>query len=134
MSRLSVKIRILALSLFTIVGLLAIGAAFFWSQNELNTAFARMSDSATLAEQVAGLSQTGGDLRAIEKRYLSTPSSGDFQAFDAKLAESGQMLARIADNPAASAYTAELADLKDTLEGTKGAFEMLDAVQQKNWL
>ncbi|MFC6654060.1 methyl-accepting chemotaxis protein [Roseibium salinum] len=131
MSRLSVKIRILALSLFTIVGLLAIGAAFFWSQNELNTAFARMSDSATLAEQVAGLSQTGGDLRAIEKRYLSTPSSGDFQAFDAKLAESGQMLARIADNPAASAYTAELADLKDTLEGTKGAFEMLDAVQQK---
>ncbi len=130
-ANLSVKARILALSLFTIVGLLAIGGVFFWSQGELNSAFARMSSSSTLAGQVSTLSESAAALRSIEERYHSTPSVETFQSFNAKLEEASAVLETIATNPAAAAYASEIADVKDTLEGTRGAFEMLDTAQQK---
>jgi len=119
------------LSLFTIVGLLAIGGVFFWSQGELNSAFARMSGSSTLAEQVGSLSEAGANLRSIEEHYLSAPSSESFGAFTAALEKANGILNDIENNPAAAAYSVEVADVRDTLSGTKGAFEMLDAVQQK---
>jgi|GEM_PF-231770 len=131
LSGLSVKVRILSLSLFTIVGLLAIGAVFFWSQNELNAAFARMGDSATLAEQVASLSQAGTALRTVEERYRNKPSAEGFQVFGTKLGEAEALLAGVSANPVAAAYAAEVVDVKDTLQGTRGAFEMLDTAQQK---
>ncbi|MES0883552.1 methyl-accepting chemotaxis protein [Roseibium sp. SCP14] len=117
--------------MFTIVGLLAIGGVFFWSQSELNSAFARMGDSSMLAEKVASLSETAATLRAVEKRYLSAPSSESFNTFGENLGEANEILATIAANSSAAAYQAEIADVKDTLEGTQGAFEMLDSVQQK---
>ncbi|MCK7612511.1 methyl-accepting chemotaxis protein [Roseibium sediminicola] len=119
------------MSLFTIVGLLAIGGVFFWSQGELNSAFARMSGSSTLAEQVGSLSEAGGKLRTIEEHYLSAPSSESFATFAAELETANGILNEVETNPAAAAYSAEIADVRDTLAGTKGAFEMLDAVQQK---
>ncbi len=131
LSKLSVKVRILALSLFTIVGLLAIGGVFFWSQNELNTAFARMGDSATLAEQVGGLSEAATALRTIEEQYHAAPSAEGFQAFTTRLDDAHGMLAKVAGNPVAAPYAAIITDVKDTLEGTKGAFESLDGIQQK---
>ena len=131
LSSLSVKVRILALSLFTIVGLLTIGGVFFWSQGELNAAFSRMSSSAMLAEQVGNLSETAASLRSIEEQYLSAPSADRFKAFGDKLAQADKIIADIATNPAAAAYSDEVADVKDTLEGAKGAFDMLDAAQQK---
>jgi methyl-accepting chemotaxis protein len=131
LAKLTVKIRILTLSLFTIIGLLAIGGVFFWSQSELNSAFTRMNDSSVLAEQVGELSETAASLRHIEKQYLSAPSSERYQAFGATLEQAQLILVKVADNPAASNYSAEVLDVKDTLEGTFGAFEMLDAAQQK---
>lgn len=128
---LSVKVRILALSLFTIVGLLAIGGVFFWSQGELNSAFARMSGSSTLAEQVGSLSEAGASLRSIEERYISAPSTANFTAFAAELEKANAILDKVAENPAAQAYSVEIADVRDTLSGTMGAFEMLDGVQQQ---
>ncbi|PVB61587.1 methyl-accepting chemotaxis protein [Labrenzia sp. 011] len=131
LSGLSVKVRILSLSLFTIVGLLAIGAVFFWSQNEVNTAFARMGESATLADQVANLSDVGASLLSIEKHYLIAPTSGGVEAFEARLGQAGQVLEDLSANPVAAVHSDRIADVKDTLEGTGGAFERLDAVQQK---
>jgi len=131
LSNLSVKIRILTLSLFTIVGLLAIGGVFFWSQGELNSAFARMSDSSTLAEQVGSLSEAGASLRSIEEHYVSAPSAESFSEFASELEKANGILSRVEANPAAAAYAAEVADVRDTLSGAKGAFEMLDTVQQK---
>lgn len=131
LSRLSVKVRIMALSLFTIVGLLAIGAVFFWNQSELDTAFSRMSDSSLLAEEVAELSESGTALRVIEERYIGHPSAEKFQAFNEELDRAKQIIAKVSTNPTAAPYAPQVADVKDTLEGTMGAFEMLDAVQQK---
>jgi methyl-accepting chemotaxis protein len=131
LSNLSVKVRILTLSLFTIVGLLAIGGVFFWSQGELNSAFSRMSSSSMLAEQVGTLSEAASSLRSIEEQYLSAPSADRFQAFGAKLAHAKEVIEGIASNPAAAAYSDKVADVKDTLEGSEGAFEMLDVAQQK---
>lgn len=131
LAKLTVKVRILTLSLFTIVGLLAIGGVFFWSQGELNSAFNRMNDSSILAEQVGELSENAAALRHIEKRYLSKPSSEGYQAFGTTLEQSSAILAKISENPSASDYSAVMLDVKDTLEGTFGAFEMLDAAQQK---
>ena len=131
LSKLSVKVRVLALSLFTIIGLVAIGGVFFWSQNELNSAFARMGDSSMLAENVAKLSETAADLRAIENRYQNAPSSESFNAFGEKMRTANETLATVSSNPSAAAYSAQIADVRDTLNGTQSAFEMLDAVQQK---
>ncbi len=131
LSKLSVRIRILALSLFTIVGLLAIGGVFFWSQGELNSAFARMGDSASLAEEVGELSETAATLRTLEAQYRTHPSEERFMAFGAKLEDAGVELTAISANPVAAAYSATISDVKDTLEGTKGAFGMLDGVQRK---
>ncbi|ASP34771.1 methyl-accepting chemotaxis protein [Labrenzia sp. VG12] len=130
-ANLSVKVRILALSLFTIVGLLAIGGVFFWSQGELNSAFARMSGSSSLAEQVGALSEAGGKLRTLEEHYVSAPSASTFNGFSVELESANAILDRIETNPAAAAYATEISDVRDTLNGTMGAFEMLDAVQQK---
>jgi len=131
LSKLSVKVRVLALSLFTVVGLLAIGGVFFWSQNELNSAFSRMSESSLLAEEVANLSETAAKLQVIEKQYLSAPSSENYQLFDTLLESAKTQLLVIEENPSAETYQTELADVRDTLEGAHGSFEMLDAVQQK---
>ena len=131
LSKLSVKVRVLALSLFTIVGLLAVGGVFFWSQNELNTAFSRMAESSRLAEEVAGLSETASALQVIEKQYLGTPSLEGYQSFLATLQRASALLGTIEANPSAGTYQTEIADVRDTLEGTNGAFEMLDALQQR---
>jgi len=128
---LSVKVRILALSLFTIVGLLAIGGVFFWSQGELNSAFARMSGSSTLAEQVGSLSEAGASLRSIEEHYISAPSAESFSAFTAELEKANALIAKIADNPAAAAYSSDVEAVRTTFNETMGAFQALDAVQQK---
>ncbi|MBO6892005.1 MAG: HAMP domain-containing protein [Roseibium sp.] len=131
LARLTVKVRILTLSLFTIVGLLAIGAVFFWSQGELNSAFTRMNDSSTLAEQVAELSEAASALRTIEKQYLSAPSSERYQAFGATLEQASAAVSKLVANGAATDHAARVNDVKDTLEGTFGAFELLDQAQQK---
>jgi len=127
--RLSVRIRILSLSLFTIVGLLAIGAVFFWSQNEVNAAFARMGSSSVLSEQVASLSEVAARLEAAEKHYIGAPSADGFSVFSAGLAEANAVLARIDDTPAAAGYAADLTGLEETLSALMKAFGALDTVQ-----
>ncbi|WP_428574999.1 methyl-accepting chemotaxis protein [Roseibium sp.] len=129
-ANLSVKVRILALSLFTVVGLLAIGGVFFWSQGELNSAFARMSGSSSLAEQVGALSEAGGKLRTLEERYLASPSAESFNEFSEGLVAANTILDSIEANPAAAAYKVKIDDVRETLNDTKGAFADLDAVQQ----
>ncbi|MBO6932981.1 MAG: methyl-accepting chemotaxis protein, partial [Roseibium sp.] len=108
LARLTVKVRILTLSLFTIVGLLAIGAVFFWSQGELNSAFTRMNDSSTLAEQVAELSEAASALRTIEKQYLSAPSSERYQAFGATLEQASAAVSKLVANGAATDHAARV--------------------------
>ncbi|MEP3045708.1 MAG: methyl-accepting chemotaxis protein [Roseibium sp.] len=119
------------LSLFTIVGLLAIGGVFFWSQNELNSAFLRMGDSSMLAEEVAGLSEAAAKLQNIEKQYLTKPSAETFQKFGTEVVRTNDILGLISANPIAATYVTEIADVKDTLEGAGGSFEMLNSVQQQ---
>lgn len=131
LSSLSVKIRVQALSLVTVVGLAAIGGVFFWSQGELDTAFERMGDSAGLAEEVAALAQKASNLQAIEKSYLAGPTSDSYQLFDAELSAAKQTMAAIESNASAAGSAAQVADLKDTLNGVGGAFEMLNVTQQK---
>ncbi|WP_208977913.1 HAMP domain-containing methyl-accepting chemotaxis protein [Labrenzia sp. 011] len=97
----------------------------------MNTAFARMGESATLADQVANLSDVGASLLSIEKHYLIAPTSGGVEAFEARLGQAGQVLEDLSANPVAAVHSDRIADVKDTLEGTGGAFERLDAVQQK---
>ncbi|GAA0786267.1 methyl-accepting chemotaxis protein [Roseibium denhamense] len=131
LSRLSVRVRIQTLSLLTIIGLVVIGGVFFWSQDSLNTAFQRMSESAKLSEDVGRLSNMTAQLESIEKGYMAEPSSDLFQQFSAVLGEAIATANAVAENPVAANYSAEISDISDTLSGTTGAFEMLDTVQQK---
>ncbi len=131
LSKLSVKVRILALSLFTIAGLLAVGGVYFWSQNELNTAFSRMGESSRLTEEVASLSQMASGLQVVEKQYLGSPSSESYQSFLATLQSATILLTKIQENPSAGTYQTEISDVRGTLEGANEAFETLDALQQR---
>jgi methyl-accepting chemotaxis protein len=131
LSKLSVKVRVMALSLVTVVGLVIIGGVYFWSQGELNSAFSRMNQSADLAEEVAALSETAARLQIIENQYFAAPSAEAFQRFSAEMTVATDLVAKLENNPAAASYAAQVADVKDTLEGTSGAFEMLDSVRQQ---
>lgn len=131
LSKLSVKVRVLALSLFTIVGLLAVTGVFFWSQNELNTAFSRMGESSRLAEEVAGLSETASELQVTEKQYLVAPSQAGFQSFQATLQQASSQLAEIEQNPAAGPHLSDVVSVREKLDEANGAFETLDGLQQQ---
>lgn len=131
LSKLSVKVRVMALSLVTVVGLVIIGGVYFWSQGELNSAFSRMNQSADLAEEVAALSETAARLQIIENQYFAAPSAEAFQRFSAEMVTAIELVTKLENNLAAASYTAQVADVKDTLEGTSGAFEMLDSVRQQ---
>lgn len=131
LSKLSVKVRVLALSLFTIVGLLAVGGVFFWSQNELNTAFSRMGESSRLAEEVAALSETAADLRVVEKQYLGAPSQEGYQSFQTALQEASSQLAAIEQNPAAGPHLSDVVNVREKLAEANGTFETLDGLQQQ---
>lgn len=131
LSKLSVKVRVMALSMITVVGLLVIGSVYFWSQGEINTAFTRMSQSSSLAEGVASLAKTAGTLEVIENRYLAVPSASVFESFSAELARAMENVASLENNSAAANYSAEIGDVKDTLEATGGAFATLNTVRHQ---
>lgn len=126
---LSVKVRILSLSAFTAIGLMVIGAVFWWSQSELAGSFKSLEASAELAQDVADLSEKASTMRTIEKQYIGAPSAQAFSDFVDTLTAAESILADIAQQPAAAGLSAQIADVKDTLEGTRGAFQMLDSVQ-----
>ncbi|MEO9527305.1 HAMP domain-containing methyl-accepting chemotaxis protein [Roseibium sp.] len=131
LSGLPVRVRILSLSLFTIVGLLAIGAVFFWSQKEVDTAFARMGGSSLLTEQVGKLSEAAVGLRTQEKHYISAPSATSLAVFSEAMSRAHAILVEIAENPAAADHEAEVADVGAVLAEAMEAFRALDAIQQK---
>lgn len=70
---LSVKLKILSLSLLTAIGMLSIGGVFWWSQNEVAGAFNKLDQSAGLARSVADLSDIANGMRNIGKGYLARP-------------------------------------------------------------
>ncbi|MTI42872.1 methyl-accepting chemotaxis protein [Roseibium hamelinense] len=128
---LSVKVRILSLTIITAVGLLTIGGVFWWSQTAIETAFSQLDQSAGLSREVSDLSQSAGEMRYIEKGYLAIPSENAHKQFNKALSTSKVVIDQIADQPVAQALSAQIADVRDTLEGTSGAFEMLNSVQQE---
>ncbi len=127
--KLSVKLKILSLSLLTAVGLLSIGGVFWWSQKEVAIAFDRLDQSAGLARSVADLSDIANGMRNIGKGYLARPSESDHEHFEAKLVAAHAVLDEISSKPMAKAFSTEIADVRDTLEGASGAFNTLNTVQ-----
>ncbi|GAB4516950.1 MAG: HAMP domain-containing methyl-accepting chemotaxis protein [Roseibium sp.] len=103
---------------------------FFWSQNEVNAAFARMAESSELGEQVAALSEAAARLEAGEKHYVSAPSAEGFEAFSAGLAEVDALLAGIDRTPATAAYTSDPGGLQEAFSNVAMAFGALDSVQR----
>ncbi|MEJ8475761.1 methyl-accepting chemotaxis protein [Roseibium algae] len=130
-SSLSVKARILSLSGLTVVGLLAIGAIFFWSQEQVAAAFARFEASANLSQKMSGLIEQGGVMRSIENGYLASPSEEALPEFLIVLSNARTIVDEISVNREAMGLDAEIADVLDTFDGTSGAFEMLDGIQSK---
>jgi len=131
LSRLSVKVRVMALSLVTVVGLLIIGGVYFWSRAEVNSAFDGMKQSAILAGEISALSDTARSLQAIEKGYLAAPSVSGSAAFSNEMAKAKENVGRLETNPAAAAYASDIGAVKTTLDEVSGAFASLDAVRQK---
>ena len=127
---LSVKLKILSLSLLTAVGLLAIGGVFGWSQKEVAGAFDRLDQSAGLARSVADLSDIANGMRNIGKGYLAHPDEMDHQRFDAKLIDAHEVLDEISSQPVAEAFSAEITAVRETLDGAAAAFTDLSTVQK----
>ncbi|GGB61582.1 chemotaxis protein [Roseibium aquae] len=131
LGNLTVRARILCLSVLTAFGLIVMGLVFWWSQNAVGTAFRSFEASAMMAHDVADLTARANDMRVIEKAYLSRPGADLFAEFNSTLANAKEVLAEIGQKPAAAGLSAEIADVRDTLEGTQGAFEMLDTLQNR---
>jgi len=128
---LSVKMRILALSFVTIFGLVAIGGVFFWSQAQLNDAFARMTESSELADTVSDLLKTTTSLQQIERDYLVTPSDAAVQIFTERLSQVRHILALVASQKAAVGQVQNVFDLEENLRTIEATFAGLDKVQRQ---
>ncbi|WP_139051977.1 methyl-accepting chemotaxis protein [Roseibium sp. TrichSKD4] len=128
---LSVKMRILALSFVTIFGLVAIGGVFFWSQAQLNDAFARMTESSELADTVSDLLKTTTSLQQIERDYLVTPSDAAVQSFTERLSQVRHNLALVASQKAAVGQGQNVSDLEENLRTIEATFTGLDEVQRQ---
>lgn len=128
---LSVKMRILALSFVTIFGLVAIGGVFFWSQAQLNDAFARMTESSELADTVSDLLKKTTSLQQIERDYLVTPSEMAVQSFTERLGQVRQNLALVGSQKAAVGQGQNVSDLEENLRIIEATFAGLDEVQRQ---
>ncbi|MHA7776161.1 methyl-accepting chemotaxis protein [Roseibium sp. M-1] len=124
------KLKILSLSLLTAVGLLAIGGVFGWSQKEVAGAFDRLDQSAELARSVANLSDIANGMRNIGKGYLARPDEKDHENFDVKLEQAHQVLEDISSKPVAAAFSTEIMEVRETLDGAALAFTSLNNVQK----
>lgn len=130
-SGLSVRVRILSLSLITAVGLLILGGVFWWSQDRVASSFSTLSDSASLSRQIGDLAHIVDRMQNIEKGYLAKPGDLSFASFGEQLAAAEQSLQTIAARGDTSQFATELTDVRDTLEGVAGAFDTLNSIQAK---
>lgn len=128
---LSVKTRILALSVVTIFGLVAIGGVFFWSQSQLNAAFMRMGESSTLADTVSDLLKATTALQQTERAYLVAPSEASVQTFASRLVLVKEKLALVSGKEAAAGHADKLGELTDNLAKIEAAFAQLDEVERE---
>lgn len=128
---LTVRSRILSISLITAVGLLVVGAAFWWSQSKVESAFSASETNARLARSAYDFAAIASEMQIEEKQYLSAPSEFVFNRFkdEASKAEAG--ISAIAAMPAAQPLSAGTADIKDTLSAIGGAFAELHKIQEK---
>lgn len=128
---LSVKTRILALSVVTIFGLVAIGGVFFWSQTQLNAAFSRMGESSALADTVSDLLKATTALQQTERDYLVAPSDASVQTFASRLVLVKEKLALVSGKEAAARHSDQIASLTDNLTRIETAFSKLDGVEKE---
>ncbi|MFD1695922.1 methyl-accepting chemotaxis protein [Roseibium aestuarii] len=129
LGRLSVKTRILSLSILTAGGLVVIGSVFWWSQTVVDQAFREQRASLDLVQKVAALQQMTNSMHVQEKGYLAVPTQRAHDAFKASLDEALGVLSEIAAHPLAGGVSAEIADVKETLEGVGNAFSTLNETQ-----
>ncbi|SHN00201.1 methyl-accepting chemotaxis protein [Roseibium suaedae] len=126
---LSVRFRILSLSLITAVGLLVLGGVFWWSQDRVAQSFSTLSESASLSRHISDVAQIIDRMRNIEKGYLAQPGDLSYAAFGDQHTAALAALDEIAKRDDTTTLGADLADLRDTLEGVSGAFDTLNGVQ-----
>lgn len=129
--RLSVRIRIFVLIGLSLVGLAAVGAVFWWSQDRVETAFTRAEAFARLASGVEDLERTAGTMRIVEKDYLATPGAEGYARFGAVLANAREHLARLAGMPVSAPLATEITKVAATFDNIDAAFAELHGVQQR---
>lgn len=128
---LTVRARILSISLITAVGLLVVGAAFWWSQSKVEDAFRASEANTNLARAAYDFAGIAKQMQIEEKLYLSAPSAAVFDSFKAEAAKAEAGIAGIAAMPAAKPLANETADVQDTVSAIGGAFAELHAIQEK---
>ena len=130
-SNLSVKVRILSLSGLTAIGLLVIGGVFLWSQTRVELALERFDQTALLSRNIADLSVASGEMRYLEKGYLGAPDEIAFRSFNETLAGAYAGLEKLANQPLAKDFEAQVGDILATLDKTGETFALLDGIQQQ---
>lgn len=129
LSGMTVRFRIVVLSLISTLGLVAVGAVFWWSQARVDGAFMASEANTELSRAALDLLGASDDLRVLEKSYLVAPSSEAHQKLIDGHAAARARLEDVIKVPTASAHMTETADVADTLEGIIGSFNELHAVQ-----
>lgn len=131
MQGLSVRFRILAITAITAMGLVGIAGVFWWSQQEVASAVHRFTESATLANSVAGLAEKTGRMRYIEKGYIAVPSEQSYRNFNETLAQTRAGISEMTTQEAAAGFATELGEISSTLDKIDVAFTEVDTIQQK---
>ncbi|WP_439530252.1 methyl-accepting chemotaxis protein [Pannonibacter sp.] len=127
----TVRFRIVVLSLISTLGLIAVASVFWWSQASVDGAFRASESNAELSRETYQLLKAADHLRLLEKAYLVEPSDSLHQALLAGHADTVKILQVVRQMPAAQSLTAETGDIADTLDGIVGSFNELHAVQSE---
>jgi methyl-accepting chemotaxis protein len=126
----TVRFRIIVLSLISTLGLIAVATVFWWSQSSVDAAFRASEANAALAQETYQLMKSADKLRLAEKTYLVAPSDQSHASLLEGHAETVKLLEALQQNAAAQALSAQTADIADTLDGIVGSFNELHAVQK----
>lgn len=127
----SIRFRSIALGVITLFGFSAVGLVYLWGQQQTERALVQAKTYQELESLSQAISIQSSALETAQKNYENTPGDSLKQEFDSLFAEAGARLNELQSLPIADEYFLEIADVKDTLEGISGSFEMLHGYQKQ---
>ncbi|WP_310621819.1 methyl-accepting chemotaxis protein [Flexibacterium corallicola] len=127
----SIRARVLSLSVVAMLGIGLIAGGYTWGQQQTRDATETAESYSELAAYSRSVAAKAGALQSIQNSYQLNPSASLKEKFFQELEVAFSALSYLRSLTVAEQYALEVDDAKDTFEGIKGAFNQLYALQEQ---